>query len=73
MKPLILLGILLILFGVVALAYQGISYTTREKVVDIGPIEATRKSTKTIPVPPIMGVLALAGGVGLVVAGNKRG
>jgi len=73
MKPLILLGILLILFGVVALAYQGISYTTREKVVDIGPIEATRKSTKTIPLPPIMGVLALAGGVGLVVAGNKRG
>jgi hypothetical protein len=72
MKPITLLGILLILLGVVALAYQGISYTTREKVLDIGPIEATKETTKKIPMPPIVGALALAGGITLVVVGSKK-
>ena len=72
MKPITILGILLIIFGGVALAYQGISYTTREKVLDIGPVEATKETRKTIPVPPILGGLALAGGIALVVMGNKH-
>jgi uncharacterized membrane protein HdeD (DUF308 family) len=72
MKPITLVGILLILLGVVALAYQGLSYTTREKVIDIGPIEATKETRKTIPMPPVVGALALVGGIALVVVGNKN-
>ena len=71
MKPTLIVGILLIVLGVVALAYQGVSYTTREKVIDIGPIEASRETKKTIPLPPILGGLALAGGIALVVVGGK--
>lgn len=66
-----LIGILLIVFGVVALAVGGINYTTREKVLDIGPLEATTETRKTIPLSPIAGVAAIAGGVALVVAGAK--
>jgi hypothetical protein len=72
MNPAKIIGILLILFGVVALTYQGITYTTREKVVDIGPIEATAEKKKTIPLPPLVGGIALAGGIALVVAGGKK-
>jgi hypothetical protein len=72
MKPIVLSGIALILFGVVALAYQGITYTTREKVLKIGPIEATRETTKTIPLPPLVGIGALVGGVVLVVVGSRK-
>jgi hypothetical protein len=74
MKPMALAGIVLIVLGVAALAYQGISYRTREKIVDIGPIEATAERQKTIPLPPIVGVAAIASGVVLlVVGGRKRG
>jgi hypothetical protein len=72
MKPIFVLGILLVLFGVVALAYQGISYTTREKVIDLGPIEATKETHKSIPIPPIIGGLALVGGIALVVMGKSN-
>ena len=72
MKPMTLIGVLLIVLGVVALAYQGITYTTREKVVDLGPIQATKETTKTIPLPPVLGGLALAGGVALVIAGGRK-
>ena len=61
----------MIVLGVVALAYQGVSYTTREKIIDLGPIEASRETKKTIPMPPILGGLALAGGIALVVVGSK--
>jgi uncharacterized membrane protein len=71
MKPILIVGILLIVLGVVALAYQGVSYTTREKVIDLGPIEASKDTKKTIPLPPVLGGLALAGGVALVVVGSK--
>jgi hypothetical protein len=67
-----LVGIVLIVIGVVALAYQGISYTTRERVADIGPLEVTKESKKTIPLPPLLGGLALAGGVVLVVVGARK-
>ena len=60
------IGVLLIVLGLVGLAYGGFSYTRREKIIDIGPIQATRDETKTIPLPPIAGALALVGGVVLL-------
>jgi hypothetical protein len=71
--PLVVVGIALIVLGVIALAYQGITYTTREKVVDLGPLKITADKEKTIPLSPVLGGLALAGGVGsLVVAWSRR-
>jgi hypothetical protein len=67
-----IVGLVLIVIGVVALAIGGISYTKREKVVDIGPIEATAETRETIPLPPLLGGLALAGGVALMIAGSRR-
>ncbi len=72
MKPTIILAILLIVLGIGAFAYQGISYTTREKVVDLGPIQVTTEKTKRLPLPPIVGVIALASGIVLLAIGNKR-
>jgi hypothetical protein len=72
MKPVMVVGVLLMILGVIALAYEGITYTTREKVVDIGPIKATVEKKKTIPLPPVLGGLALVGGVVLVIAGTRR-
>jgi len=66
------LGILLIVLGLFGLAWGGLTYTTREKVVDIGPIHATREKTHNIPLPPIAGAAALIGGVVLLVAGKKQ-
>jgi hypothetical protein len=65
-------GIILIIFGVIALAYQGITYSTHKKVLDVGPIEATKTEHNTIPLPPIVGGLALLGGVVLIAAGRKE-
>jgi uncharacterized membrane protein len=73
MKTATLVGVLLIVLGVVALAYQGITYTTREKVIDLGPIEATKETKKTIPLPPLLGGAALMGGIVLLVAGSRKG
>ena len=72
MKPKIIIAIILIALGIAAFAYQGITYTTREKVVDIGPIQVTSEKTKTLPLPPIIGVIALAGGIVLLVMGVKK-
>ncbi len=72
MKPIVILGIALIIVGAIALAYQGITYTTREKILDVGPIQASKKTEKTIPLPPIIGGVVLAAGVLLVVMGVKR-
>jgi len=69
---LLVIAVVLIAIGVVSLAYQGITYTTREKVLEVGPIKATAEKEKTIPLPPILGELALAGGVVLLVAGARR-
>jgi hypothetical protein len=65
------LGIILVVLGLAGLAWGGFTYTTREKVVDIGPIHATREKTHTVPLPPIAGAVALIGGVALLVAGNR--
>ena len=67
-----LIGVLLIVFGVVALALGGISYTKREKVVDLGPIQATAERQKTIPLSPIAGIAAVAGGIALIALGSRR-
>lgn len=72
MKPATILGAVLIVLGLAALAYQGITYTTREKVIDIGPIQASADRQKTIPLPPIMGIVAVAAGVALVVVGVRK-
>ena len=72
MKGTALAGIALIVLGVLALAYQGITYTTREKVVDLGPLKITADKEKSIPLPPILGALALAGGIVLVFVGVRK-
>jgi hypothetical protein len=64
-------GVILIVLGLIGLVWGGFTYTTREKVVDIGPIHASRDKTHNIPLPPIAGALALIGGIVLVVAGRK--
>jgi hypothetical protein len=71
MKPISILGLLLIAVGVAALIYQGISYTSRETVLDIGPLHATAERQRTIPLSPVIGVVAVAGGVALMVAGAR--
>ena len=71
-NPITLVGIALVLLGIVAFAYQGITYTSRETVIDIGPIKATADTQKTIPLPPILGGLMFVGGIALVVVGNRK-
>lgn len=66
------LGIVLIVLGLGALAYQRITYTSRETVVDIGPIHATAEREKTFPLPPVLGIVAVAGGVVLLIAGLRK-
>ena len=72
MRTTTITGILLILLGVVALTYQGITYTKSEKLIDIGPIHATTETQKTIPLPPVVGGLALVGGIVVLVLGARR-
>ena len=72
MKAAIGVGILLIVLGVISLAYQGISYTHQKKIVDLGPIQASETVKERIPLPPVLGGLALAGGLVLVVLGLRR-
>jgi hypothetical protein len=67
-----LVGVALIILGVLALAYQGITYTTREKIVDLGPLKASVDKERSIPLPPIVGVLAFVGGVVLVIVGARQ-
>jgi hypothetical protein len=71
MKPMTLTGVVLIVLGALALAYQGFTYTTRETVLDIGPLHATADRQKTIPLSPILGFAALTGGAALLFAGAR--
>jgi uncharacterized membrane protein len=72
MKPITIVGIVLIILGVVALAYGGFSFTTSEKVVDLGPLKVEKEKQRTVPLPPILGGLALVGGIVLVIVGSRR-
>lgn len=72
MKPLMVLGLVLIILGALALAYQGISYTKHEKIIDIGPLEASADTKKTLPLPPLLGGLVLGVGIILVIIGRKK-
>jgi uncharacterized membrane protein len=71
MKTAAIAGIALIILGIVSLAYQGITYTTHKKVLDLGPLQATTEERKTIPLPPILGGIALVGGIALLLTGRK--
>jgi hypothetical protein len=73
MKTYTVIGLILIVIGIVAFAYQGISYTTREKVIDLGPLQMTAEKTRTLPLPPIVGAVTLIGGIVLLVVGRKGG
>jgi hypothetical protein len=72
MKPISIAGIILIVLGVAALAYQGVTYTTRETVLDIGPVQATAERQKTVPLPPVLGIAAVVGGVALLIVGMRK-
>jgi len=72
MRQMSVAGVVLIALGLVALVYQGITYTSRETVVDIGPLHATADREKTLPLPPVFGVAAVAGGVVLLMAGVRK-
>jgi hypothetical protein len=71
-NPMTIAGIALIVLGIVTFAYKGITYTSREKVIDIGPIHATADTQKTIPLPPLLGGVALVGGIVLLVVGSRK-
>ena len=71
MKSMTIVGTALIVLGLVALVYQGITYTSRETVLDVGPLHATADRQKTLPLSPVLGVVALAGGVALLIAGAR--
>ena len=73
MKPTILIGILLIVLGGLALAYQGFNYTHRERVMDVGPMHVTREDHDRVSIPPVLAGLALVGGIVLVFVGSKKG
>jgi hypothetical protein len=72
MKTITVAGIILAIIGVIALAYQGITYTTREKAVDLGPVEIVHEERNTIPLPPVLGAIALIGGITMVVVGARK-
>ena len=72
MRPATVVGIVLIVIGIVALVYQGITYTTKESVVDLGPLKVEAKREKTIPLPPVIGVVALVGGIVLVAVSGRK-
>ncbi len=72
MKRYALAGIILITIGILSLAYQGITYTTREKVIELGPIQMVAEEKKTLPLPPLVGAVVLVGGIALLVIGTRR-
>jgi hypothetical protein len=72
MKPISIAGIALVALGLFALIYQGVSYTSRETVIDIGPLHATADTQKTLPLSPLLGVVAVAGGIALLVAAQRK-
>ena len=72
MRVLLVVGIALIVIGIIAIAYGGLSFTSSEKVAEVGPLKLEKEHTRTIALPPVLGVVALVGGVVLVVVGARR-
>jgi hypothetical protein len=72
MKRTAVLGLVLVALGLLALAYQGITYRSRETIVDIGPIHATAERDRTLPLPPVLGIVAVAGGAALWIASSRK-
>jgi uncharacterized membrane protein len=72
MKTVTIVGFVLLVLGIISLAYQGISYTTQKEVVDIGPIHATENQEHNIPLPPVLGGLMMVGGIVLLISGSKK-
>jgi hypothetical protein len=72
MKIYTLIAVILIILGIAAFAWQGISYTSTEKIVDLGPIQVTAEETKRLPLPPMAGAICLVGGIALLVIGRKK-
>jgi uncharacterized membrane protein len=72
MKPGGIVGIILIVIGIIALAYGGFTYTKREKVIDAGPLQVSADKEKTIPFPPVLGGICLVGGIVLVAIGSRK-
>lgn len=71
MKPVVIVGVILIIFGIIGVVYQGIGFTKRKEVLAVGAIRATKDTHETIPIPRVVGGLAIAGGIVLLVAGSK--
>lgn len=72
MRSKAIVGVLLIVLGVMALAYQGINYTTRDTIIDLGPVHATAERQRTLPLHPVVGALAVVGGIALLITGARR-
>jgi hypothetical protein len=72
MRSTAVIGLVLIVLGLAALAYQGINYTTRETVIDVGPVHATAERHRTLPLPPALGAVVVAGGIVLLVVGIRK-
>jgi uncharacterized membrane protein HdeD (DUF308 family) len=72
MKPVSLVGVVLIAFGIFAIVYQGFTYTRRETILDVGPVHATADRQRTLPLPPVLGIVALVGGAVLLVGTNRK-
>jgi len=71
MRSATLIGLALVVLGILALVYQGFTYTTHKRVLDVGPVQATKEEHKTIPLPPVLGVIALVGGI-VLIARDRR-
>jgi hypothetical protein len=72
MKRTAVLGLVLVALGLLVLAYQGVTYQSRETIVAIGPLHATAERNKTLPLPPVLGIVAMAGGAALWIAGSRK-
>jgi hypothetical protein len=72
MKRTTILGFVLVVLGVLALAYQGITYRSRETILDIGPVHATAERDRTLPLPPVLGIVAVIGGAALLITGSRK-
>jgi drug/metabolite transporter (DMT)-like permease len=73
MRPNLVIAILLIAAGIAVFVYQGFTYQTREKVVDLGSVHVMADRTKTVPIPPLLGAVAIVGGIVLLAFNGRKG